>query len=89
MSEQTIPARVDALESQLARIAAATERNTSSIDALIKLADRQRDTDDRRFKAIETRLGKIERGIEALNEGNQLIAELIRSRLPAPGPGEK
>jgi tetrahydromethanopterin S-methyltransferase subunit G len=115
MSEQTIPARVDALERQLARTAAMTEQNARAIEALIHVTDRRYEVIEKRLDSIEWKLSEvvekrfdnvekrldhiewqlsevvekrfdhIERQLSALNESNQLLAELIRSRLPGPG----
>ncbi len=72
-----IPARVDTLEHQMAQ-------NTSAIIALVNAIDRLRTDMDHRFVGVDTRLTAIERQLEVIHQSNQLLAELLSTRLPPP-----
>lgn len=76
--------RVETLERRISQIADAQTQNTSAIGALINSIDSLRASVDIRLTAVEGRLTAMEKHLVALNQSNQLLAELITSRLPAP-----
>jgi hypothetical protein len=79
---QPIIARVDTLERQLAQVIDMQSQNANAVIALVNAIDRMRTRGDDRFMAVESRLVAMENQLAALNRSNQLIAELIATRLP-------
>lgn len=80
----SITQRVEAVEQQITHIADMQEQNTNAISALIHAVDQLRSGVDAHFIAVEARLAGMENQLAALNRSNQLLAELLTSRLPPP-----
>lgn len=80
--------RVDHLERDLALITDTQQQNTNAISALINAIDGLRASVDIRLTAVDGRLTAMEKQLAALNQSNQLLAELITSRLPPPSVTE-
>jgi hypothetical protein len=74
--------RVDRLERDLAQITDTQRQNTNAISALINAIDGLRASIDIRLTAVDGRLTAMEKQLAALNQSNQLLAELITTRLP-------
>lgn len=84
MSERPITQRVEAVEQQITHVASVQAQNTSAIPALIHAIDQLRSGVDTHFAVVEARLSAMETQLAALNRSNQLLAELLSSRLPPP-----
>jgi hypothetical protein len=92
MSEQPAPygdhpvpapliTRVERVERDLVRIADIQAQNVNAIAGLVNAVDQMRSTFDSRLAAIETQLS-------AIHQSNQLLIELLTSRLPPPAKEE-
>lgn len=73
----SITTRVDALEQRLAAIETAYEQHKGVISALVNTLDSFRYSVDGRLTAINQQLA-------AIQQSNQVLVELITSRLPPP-----
>lgn len=80
----SLVSRVDALERNLLLITDTQQQNTNAISALIHAIDGLRASVDVRLLAVDGRLTAMEKQLVAINQSNQLLAELIATRLPAP-----
>lgn len=80
----SITQRVETVEQQILQVTAVQAQNTQTISALIHAVDQLRSGVDAHFVAVEARLAGMENQLAALNRSNQLLAELLTSRLPPP-----
>ena len=81
---QSTDARVETLEHQIVQVTEVQVQNTNAIGALVNAIDRLRSGVDSHFLVVEARLTAMESQLAALNQSNQLLADLLATRLPPP-----